>query len=84
MQKSKCKHTLQDTVVWCLCVKNERARKARTFYKENTILWNSNDPEHNNRQKHTDVKKSMYDLFDGKYEIEKLEKNLSFSAHVYG
>ena len=47
------------------------------FYRENSLLWKNNDPDHNNKRKRSMVKDELAELFDGRYTIEVLEKTFN-------
>ena len=49
-------------------------RELINFYRRNSILWKSDDSDHNNKERRLEVKENLSVLFKGKYTIETLEK----------
>ena len=48
----------------------QEKREIINFYQENSLLWNSGDPDHNNKQNRATVRESLAALFNAKYSVE--------------
>ena len=53
---------------------DDEKRKLIEFYKENSLMWDSNNPYYKNKQKKEDVKGILVKLFDNTYTADQLEK----------
>jgi hypothetical protein len=57
-----------------LKLSDEEKKVLINFYKENPLLWNSNDSYYKNKTQRSLVKVKLVTLFDDKYSEELLEK----------
>ena len=53
---------------------DDEKRKLIGFYKENPILWDSNNPYYKNKEKKESVKGNLAELFDNIYTADQFEK----------
>ena len=54
---------------------DEEKRVLISFYRQHPVLWNGKAyPYQKNREEKTSLREQMFDLFDGKYKVEVLER----------
>ena len=53
---------------------DEEKTQLLSFYRENTLLWSSENPYYHNKARRNSTKEKLAELFEGKYSLEVLEK----------
>lgn len=53
---------------------DEEKTQLLSFYRENTLLWSSENPYYHNKARRISTKEKLAELFEGKYSLEVLEK----------